>query len=372
MSESDGDAQVRAEIERLRQEFPNTQDLYREACVLLFFRFGITPTANKLYHLVRKGSMSAPAEALQRFWETLRERSRVRIEHPDLPEELRAAVGEFAGSLWQRAQAAAQEELGALREQAQRDVAAAQEAQRKTQEHADELAADLEGARRSIDQSVQRFQELNNEMAAERASRAAQDERLAEAQREQARLHEAQAQQRRDFAAELDRIRSSAQVAEDRLRAAEERALSEIERQRSAFAGLQQQLEAARHGVGQAQERSREEMRLMQGELVEARQRAATLEGGLVELQAAKRDLTAELTATRAELVQRFSDLAVASHANEAAGTRIQALEHEIRKLLNRLPASLPTEPGGEPAEPSVIRRAKRPPVRKDPTGDLL
>jgi hypothetical protein len=35
--------------EQLRNKFPNTQELYREVCAVLFFRYGITPTANKLY-----------------------------------------------------------------------------------------------------------------------------------------------------------------------------------------------------------------------------------------------------------------------------------------------------------------------------------
>jgi uncharacterized small protein (DUF1192 family) len=35
-----------AEIDRLKAEFPKTRELYREACALLFFRFGITPSAN--------------------------------------------------------------------------------------------------------------------------------------------------------------------------------------------------------------------------------------------------------------------------------------------------------------------------------------
>lgn len=56
-----------ASVAELRERFPRTQDLYREVCVLLFFRHGITPTANKLYQLVRKGSMSAPTEALNHF-----------------------------------------------------------------------------------------------------------------------------------------------------------------------------------------------------------------------------------------------------------------------------------------------------------------
>ena len=72
--------QLITDIERLREEFTQTQDLYREVCALLFFRYGLTPTANKLYQLVRKGSMTAPADALNKFWEDLREKSRVRIE----------------------------------------------------------------------------------------------------------------------------------------------------------------------------------------------------------------------------------------------------------------------------------------------------
>jgi hypothetical protein len=121
-----------AEIEALRLQYPDTQDLYREVCVVLFFRHGITPTANKLYQLVRKGSMSAPADALNRFWEMLREKSRMRIEHPDLPESLRDAAGEMVGALWQRAQAEAKSTLHALQEEAEASIQVAQSAAEDT------------------------------------------------------------------------------------------------------------------------------------------------------------------------------------------------------------------------------------------------
>jgi hypothetical protein len=98
--ELSSDSTIAASVAELRERFPRTQDLYREVCVLLFFRHGVTPTANKLYQLVRKGSMSAPTEALNRFWKTLRERSRVTIEHSDLPDELRAAAGDLVATLW--------------------------------------------------------------------------------------------------------------------------------------------------------------------------------------------------------------------------------------------------------------------------------
>ncbi|MET3124621.1 hypothetical protein AAKU67_004238, partial [Oxalobacteraceae bacterium GrIS 2.11] len=111
--------QLLVDIERLREEFTQTQDLYREVCILLFFRYGMTPTANKLYQLVRKGSMTAPAEALNKFWEDLREKSRVRIEHPDLPEALKTAAGDLVATLWSAAQAQAHETLASFQAEAQ-------------------------------------------------------------------------------------------------------------------------------------------------------------------------------------------------------------------------------------------------------------
>lgn len=83
--------QLQIEVEKLRGEFTETQDLYREVCVLLFFRYGITPTANKLYQYVRRGSMSAPADALNKFWSELREKSRVRIANYRLKSPLNIA-----------------------------------------------------------------------------------------------------------------------------------------------------------------------------------------------------------------------------------------------------------------------------------------
>ena len=61
------ESEIQAEVEALRERFSDTKALYREVCALLFFRYGITPTASKLYQRVRKGSMSAPAEALAKF-----------------------------------------------------------------------------------------------------------------------------------------------------------------------------------------------------------------------------------------------------------------------------------------------------------------
>ena len=78
---------------RSRAAHPETHELYRKVCALRFFRYGITPSANRLYQLVRKGSMGAPTEVLAELWATLQEKSRVRLERPDLPPDLQAVAG---------------------------------------------------------------------------------------------------------------------------------------------------------------------------------------------------------------------------------------------------------------------------------------
>src|SRR6202049_4629736 len=126
------DAALAAEIDRLKAAFPKTRELYREVCALLFFRFGITPTANRLYQLVKRGSMGTPTDVLAEFWSALREKSRVRIEHPDLPAELQSATGELAAALWTRAVDMAQDQLATAQLEAQRSVA---DAQARSEEH---------------------------------------------------------------------------------------------------------------------------------------------------------------------------------------------------------------------------------------------
>jgi len=51
------ESEIQADIDALRGRCSDTKDLYREVCALLFFRYGVTPTASKLYQYVRKGSM---------------------------------------------------------------------------------------------------------------------------------------------------------------------------------------------------------------------------------------------------------------------------------------------------------------------------
>ncbi|MCX4150323.1 MULTISPECIES: DNA-binding protein [Paraburkholderia] len=296
------EARLAAEIDSLKVEFPRTRELYREVCALLFFRFGQTPTANRLYQLVRRGSMGTPAAVLGEFWAELREKSRLRIEHPDLPADLGAAAGELVAILWTRATASAEAALDALRDEveaqrveAQQAVVAARDELGRTETALEQRTAALLAAQveiRDLDRAhaeghAQR-QALGAELARVQAALAARERELVEA--------------RERFSGELEKLRASADLAEDRLRAAEKRALLEIERERVASARLQKELVATTRKGEQGETRHRSELQAVQAQLANARHQAGVLEGSLVAVRDASAGYAQELGMLRQQM----------------------------------------------------------------------
>lgn len=296
------ESQLHAEIEQLRAQFPHTQELYREVCVLLFFRHGITPTANRLYQLVRKGSMSAPAEALAEFWTTLREKSRVRIEHPDLPPELQSVTGELAAALWTRAVGVAQDGLAAERHEAQLAVDDAQARQAKAEAECERLRQELTRSASALDDARRHVSGLEQALASATATCATLQDRLRGAQQGEQQLQLALEGARRDFAAEVDKLRADGQLAQERLRAAEARALLEIDRERGVAMRLQKELEASARRAEQSESRHRAEGQRLQAQLGDLRQQLGVTEGRLDAARSASAAYVDELEALRQKL----------------------------------------------------------------------
>jgi chromosome segregation ATPase len=296
------EVRLTAEIDRLKAEFPKTRELYREVCALLFFRFGITPTANRLYQLVKRGSMSTPTQVLSEFWTELREKSRVRIEHPNLPADLQAAAGELVATLWTRSTASAQGALEALRIEAGAEKVVAQNTVTSMEGELGRTETALEQRTSALLAAQVRIQELEQAQAAGEATRHALEAEIARLQDENAARDRALAQARADFAGELEKLRASAALAEERLHAAEKRALLEIERERVASARLQKELDAATRRAEQGEAYHRSELRALQAQVADARHQAGVLEGSLVAVRDASAGYARELGLLRQQM----------------------------------------------------------------------
>ncbi|KML60935.1 ATPase [Burkholderia cepacia] len=291
-----------AEIERLKADFPKTRELYREACALLFFRFGITPTANRLYQLVRKGSMSTPTAVLGEFWAELREKSRVRIEHPDLPADLQAAAGELVAALWNRSSTEAATALDALRAEVEAERAAANAEVAALQAELGRTETALEQRTAALLTAQVRIQELEQVRAADDASRRALQSDVERLKADNTEGDRALVQARADFTTQLDRLRDDAGRAEERLRASEKRALQEIDRERLAAARLQKELDATASRAEQRDAQHRKDIATLQTQLGDALHRCGVLQGQLDGAQATDAARGKELDALRREM----------------------------------------------------------------------
>ena len=298
-SEQQAEKTLAAGIELLRAQFPQTQDLYREVCVLMFFRHGMTPTANKLYQLVRKGSMSAPAEALNRFWENLRDKSRVTIAHPDLPDGLKTAAGEMTATLWKAAQAAAQESLAIFKEEAQALLDEAKTSLALAFRERDAGTAALEATQTVLAEVRQQALDQLEKIAGWSAQNASLQEQL-----RQSKDAITARQQRFDAAAieharELDTLRNATQLAEQHFHAMQTRSLLDIDRERTATNKLQKVLDSERGSSLAAAERHRVELNASQMHLGDLRQKMGVLEGAAQAMKDARDKAVEQLQALR-------------------------------------------------------------------------
>ena len=324
------ESKIAFEIDRLREEFKDTQDLYREVCVLLFFRHGITPTANKLYQLVHKGSMSAPAEALRVFWEDLREKSRVRIEHPDLPETLKVAAGELAATLWTQAQNAAHQNLAIVREQAAESTRLAQEAQRSAESEKLSLQNLVEKLRQQLQDALDRSLQLERDLSAEKANKEALTGQLITAGQQQKALESALKETRCEFSSELEKQRQALARSEDRLLGSEKRALLEIDRERQAANRLQQEIQLLRQTLQETIERHRVETMEFQKKAGDFNQKLGLVEGMHLAQKDAVTIMAGQLESLRSQIGGKETQLALLEREINLRDKKIRALETKI------------------------------------------
>ena len=324
------EAKIIAEIEALKAHNLDTQDLYREVCTILFFRYGITPTANKLYQFVRKGSMSAPAETLARFWSDLREKSRVRIEHPDLPEGLKTAAGELVASLWSQSQAEAQDGLAIFRQEAQGKVTESLQAVATADQARVAAEAESNQTREALRAANERILALERDLAGERARTKSLDQQIDSARHQQTTLEVALADARRDYSAELEKYRQELRRTEERLEASEKRALLEIDHERQITAKAQRELLQLRNTSLENEEQMRIELASSKADLANVRQLLGVAEGKQDELRAGNEKHLEELSTLRLTLGKQETQMALLQREVEVAQSTSKQLQEMI------------------------------------------
>ena len=334
--------EILAEVEALKAKFTDTKSLYREVCALLFFRHGITPTTNKLYQYVRKGTMSTPADALGKFWDELRTKARVEIDHPDLPEELKGTAAEAIAGIWRHATASARGELEGLRIEARAELE-----QVRRELHQTSAAAELERVKNEEISNQLRLasdavQAVRTELEAERRAHTGTAARLQELQTQLGQAREQQQRLQEAFSTELAKVRDAVAHADQRAAAAERRALLEVEQERQARHKADKQAEALRGQVATLEAQDR------QKGLAHA-ESTARLQAQVDALQTAAQRQGADNEALQRQVAQLRDQLQASQHD----ATKYRAEAETVQALLQRLsPSSTAKAPRRRQATP--------------------
>ncbi|KQY80936.1 DNA-binding protein [Pelomonas sp. Root1444] len=338
------ETEILSEVEALKAKFSETRALYREVCALLFFRFGITPTANKLYQYVRRGSMNVPTDEVGKFWDDLRHRARVDIQHPDLPGPIKAVAAEAIAALWSQATEAARGELAAARLELQADTERAQQAQAAAEQALASAQAATEQLRAELAQAKERVRQAQAELESERRGHAGTQARV---QQMQSQLEEAGRQQQAlqdGFTAELAKTREAVEAANERAAGAERRALKEVEQERQARARADTAAEAARQRLAEVEAAAREQ----------AVQHAA--KATRLEIDANQAKLALNMAAqARDELNREVATLQQQLADRQQAASRYQAEAKTLQALIERL--TPPPAPEGGASTGRTTRR---------------
>jgi len=307
--------QIQEEVDTLREQFSNTRDLYREVCALLFFRYGITPTTNKLYRFVRKGSMSVPTEALSNFWKELREKSKTRIEQPDLPEDIGSMAGEMMAKIWSKAQLSAQESLATLRGEIE---------SKETK-----LLLEIESIAIERDDAILKLRTTEDELRNQSLKLEA-SEQLQAASESKRRLLE---QQLDKSNGSVEKLQISIKETNDRNQVKLAVAMRDIKREQLRVTELEADLITTRAAYANSQEKNEVESNLLKTQFSDLRERVGELNGQLQLTKSSNTQLNALLEDKEENLKELIAKLENSETAVENWTKRIH--KKKVKRLIS-------------------------------------
>ncbi|CAH0197071.1 Chromosome partition protein Smc [Massilia sp. Bi118] len=345
---------LRADVEMLRLRFPKTVDLYRETCAVMFFRYGITPTTNSLYQLVRKGSMSVPSEVLRDFWTDLRRQTRVVVDNAGLPDDLRESAGKLLGQLWSNARREAEDSVAHLKVGLTNERDALLIAQTEAAEQTARLSSMLDQANQANAAKDEDLVRLREQLSAVRATVENVGSQLIEAQSRVDQLQQETVTSSREHAAEIDKVTARVVQAEQRYIELEKRTLVELDRERTMVSRLQKLLESERHTAAVKHEKLQADAQAMQIRLAHQEQ-ALTIQHTISAALKDERDSAmARADANKDTVAALTGQLAVEQ-------TRVHELREQIRYFVEH------GNPGAALKQPSLTaQRGRRSKARRE------
>ena len=187
----------------------------------------------------------------------------------------------------------------------------------------------------TIKNTENRARELEQSLAGEVSTRVAMESQLELAQLSQIEQQKAITDARRDFSLELEKLRQSLKLTEERYMAAESRALLEIDRERTIAIKFQKELEKTRSTASETATRYQAEVQSLQSEIGNQKQRNGNIEGELHSARISNELLVNELSQERGLVRNLMVQASAATKEVEALKERIIILQKKSALLIS-------------------------------------
>jgi chromosome segregation ATPase len=323
MTDTTHEPNINEQIEALLKLGIPTIEVYKKTCEILFYQYGTVPTTTKLYSLIKKGSMSTPAKAINEFWASHREKARLQITVPGLPEIVKTQFENALSETWkmasERGMVAAQEQQRAHLTELQQFETTIEMLRQDNQKLHDNVAESEQEAR-AKDSTIK---ELELRIGHGQLELSIESQRLKDATNQIEELKRQLDQSRQDFLSESLRLSKEYEKAQDRLKDHENRALMEIERERQSTIKANKEADLAKH---QNVEITRNYEKRLANELEKLEAVVTELKITKVRLEMCSNDLSESkeiqnnLTKANAQLearVEHLNNLLIESSANK-------------------------------------------------------
>lgn len=228
--------------------------------------------------------MSAPADALNKFWSELRGKSRVRIERNDIPENISLAAGDFVATLWNEAQKAAQAGFTDLIENATAEILKFKLDAELARQDAAKLQVQLDVSNLDLKSTQKRLSETDNLLLVNTNTLAIQEKTLKSLKIERDNLSTALSEEKATFSRDLNLINASLQKAEERFRSLENKSLLEVDQARQLIKRLEKEIISLRKITKDEQSSYIKDQIKNQNIIAALNEKVGTLNGKLIEI----------------------------------------------------------------------------------------
>lgn len=295
------DAAVRAALAARLTPQSTRKEASRLAASVLFLDHGVYPSAKVVREFTQQGSLTDINRDLQEFWRDLRDKARVQIDAPGLPDELLGRFGEALREIWTLATAKAGEDLEAMRQEAESQVR--------------DALVHLVQAKEARTAAEERIQAVEQDLREERERREAAQTRAEVQHAEIEALTQALDTWRRRHADEAGARKEAEERFSRDLGAERDERLREAQRFQGEVNFAKQQIEAARAAERVAREHLGQMKASLEVELTSYRQRLGRAEEAHSAAKLEVAELTGDnraLTSRVAELQERLTEMAKA------------------------------------------------------------